>query len=204
VVSFILKIVRCTVQGERAYSEINIIKGEVTVRIGIVSQVCSQEDMEIFKRAAEKRDIELIILNPSTLIISVRNDCTALLDMNLEPANLSGIINWEPYPAFEELEQACISLGIPFVNSVDAVRTARNKMLTSLILARHKLPQPDTFYLNYAGLSKTGFDRYDMPLVLKPKTGTQGRGAVKINSSRELGHLVYMIVRILKGNFENG
>jgi ribosomal protein S6--L-glutamate ligase len=121
--------------------------------------------------------IGLTVLHPAPLTLHIKGDKLILLDSDLKRIKVDGVINWDPYPAFRALEQACHYLGIPFKSSTDAVRTARNKTLTSLALLAQGLPQPETLYLNkYAKQLPT---TVPLPLIYKPTTGTQGRGIRK-------------------------
>ena len=155
------------------------------MKIGILSQTNNSEDITLFLRRANSKNIDLQVLNPSSLVILLQNNRPVLLDSNMQPVQLQGIINWEPFPVYEEIEQACINLGITFINGTEAVRTARNKMLTSIILSRFDLPQPDTIYHQGPDINYEIFSKLNMPLVCKPKTGTQGRGAYLFNSPEE-------------------
>lgn len=153
------------------------------MRIGILSQVRINQDLQRFIMAAAKKDVPLSILHPSQLIIKIRREKLSLLDTNLQPAQVDAIINWAPSPSFLEIEQACRILGIPFANSTDAVRRARNKMLTSLKLFEHDLPQPETAFINKA---RPGVPLLlPIPLVFKPKSGKTGQGSKKIQTTGE-------------------
>jgi RimK family alpha-L-glutamate ligase len=153
------------------------------LRIGILSQVRINQDLQRFIRAAAKKDLPLSILHPSQLIIKIRREKLSLLDTNLQPAQVDAIINWAPSPSFLEIEQACRILGIPFANSTDGVRRARNKMLTSLKLFEHNLPQPETAFVNRANPALLPL--LPIPLVFKPKTGSTGEGSKKIQTVNE-------------------
>lgn len=159
------------------------------MKIGILSQTNNSEDITLFLRRANSKGINLQVLNPPSLAILLKNNRPVLLDSAMKPVQLQGIINWEPFPVYEEIEQACINLGIAFLNSTQAVRTARNKMLTSIILSRHDLPHPDTIYHHGPDINYKLFSKLHMPLVYKPKTGTQGRGAYVFDSPEEFKRL---------------
>lgn len=156
------------------------------MRIGIVSQDFRPQDREAFRLAALRNRIEVKFLDQSALTLVIKGGGVMLLDDEMKPVSFDGMINWEPYPVFEELEGVCQALDIPFINSVEAVRTARNKMLTTLKLHEHGLPQPDTLY--HAGFQMSGavIEQFGLPVVIKPKTGTQGRGIQKIDSPAKL------------------
>lgn len=169
--------------------QINQVGKDGSMEIGILSQINNSEDITLFLRRAKSQNIELKVLNPSSLAILLKEKSTVILDSNMKPVQLQGIINWEPFPVYEEIEQACINLGIVFINSTQAVRTARNKMLTGIILSRHGLPQPDTVYHHGPDMNDKIFSKLHMPLVSKPKTGTQGRGAYLFHSPAEFARL---------------
>ncbi len=155
------------------------------MQIGIISQSISKQDIMLFKKSAAARGINLQIIEKSSLVVAINNNKLLLLDGYLKPIKLQGIINWEPYPVFEEIENTCKSLGIPFINSIEAVRTARNKVLTNIVLSRSGLPQPNMVYYNNSISDNNFFEQLEFPLVCKPKSGTQGRGAFLFNSLAE-------------------
>lgn len=155
------------------------------MKIGILSQTDNNEDIALFRQRAKSKNIGLQVLNPSSLAILLKNNRPVLLDSKMKPVQLQGIINWEPFPVYEEIEQVCLIFGITFINSTEAVRTARNKILTGIKLSRHGLPQPDAMYHYGPDINYKIFSKLHMPLVCKPKTGTQGRGAYLFSSPAE-------------------
>lgn len=153
------------------------------MKIGFLSQVRIHQDLQRFIRAAAQKGVQLSVLHPRQLIIKISREKLSLLDTYLRPAQVDAIINWAPFPSFLEIEQACRILGIPFVNSTEAVRRARNKMLTSLKLFEHDLPQPETAFVNKAHPAVPLL--LPIPLVFKPKSGTTGQGSKKIQTAGE-------------------
>ncbi len=82
-------------------------------------------------------------------------------------------------------------MGVPLINSPDAVRTARDQYLTLQVLSRAGVRVPDTVFVNradhleFAAASLGGF-----PLVIKPVSGRQGKGVMRADSMQEAaGHL---------------
>ncbi|MBT9172312.1 MAG: Alpha-aminoadipate--LysW ligase LysX [Syntrophomonadaceae bacterium] len=153
------------------------------MRIGILSQARINLDLQRFTRAAVQKGVHLSVLHPRQLILKIRREKLYLLDTYMRPVQVDAMINWAPCPEFLEIEQACRILRIPFVNSTEAVRRARNKMLTSLILCEHDLPQPETAFVNEAHPALPLL--LPVPLVFKPKSGTTGQGAKKIETAHE-------------------
>lgn len=78
------------------------------------------------------------------------------------------------------------TMGVPLINSPDAVRTARNQYLSLQALARAGVRVPDTVFVNRtdhletAAVSLGGF-----PLVIKPVSGRQGLGVNRADSIQE-------------------
>ncbi|HHX75722.1 MAG TPA: RimK family alpha-L-glutamate ligase [Firmicutes bacterium] len=158
------------------------------MQIGVLSQVHMEPDWKLIRSAAAARGVTLVPLLPSRLAIRITDTGVSLLNTRLEPVKLDAVVNWEPYPAFPEVEQACLLQGIPFVNSSDAVRRARNKMLTSLTLHAHGLPQAETVYVHKTGAAFP--QPLELPFVYKPKTGTMGRGARKFDKINDYKNFI--------------
>ncbi len=75
------------------------------------------------------------------------------------------------------------SIGIPAVNSLTIARTCENKFVTSLALAKHKVPTPQfalVFSEHQAKESISEMGGY--PVVLKPVSGSWGRLIAKVSS----------------------
>ena len=88
---------------------------------------------------------------------------------------------------------ACLEfLGFPVINKFSVGETCGNKLLTSLVLAKSKIPTPKTQFAFSAEsametMSKTGF-----PLVLKPIVGSWGRGVFPLRDEEIAGMAVEM------------
>lgn len=146
-------------------------RGHAKVLIGFIAQSRLKDTENRFAAAAKKHGVDFHVLTPAPMAVRIK-DCLYINDAKKLPVD--GVINWDPYPAFYILENMCHLNKIPFINHSESVRIARNKMLTSLVLAGHNVPQPETFFLNrHAKKMPPGVT---CPLVCKPLTGTQGRG----------------------------
>jgi [lysine-biosynthesis-protein LysW]---L-2-aminoadipate ligase len=88
---------------------------------------------------------------------------------------------------------ACLEfLSFPVINKFSVGETCGNKLLTSLVLAKSKIPTPKTQFAFSAEsametMSKTGF-----PLVLKPIVGSWGRGVFPLRDEEIAGMVVEM------------
>ena len=88
---------------------------------------------------------------------------------------------------------ACLEfLGFSVINGFKVGETCGNKLLTSLTLAKHKVPTPKTHFAFSAGavmevISGTGF-----PVVLKPIVGSWGRGVYPLRDDEVANMIVEM------------
>ncbi|MDE1863103.1 MAG: lysine biosynthesis protein LysX [Thaumarchaeota archaeon] len=74
---------------------------------------------------------------------------------------------------------ACLEfLDIPVFNRLDVANNCGNKMLTSLLLKKHNVPTPKT-YFSFSSESAEGvLEKVGYPLVIKPVIGSWGRGVI--------------------------
>ena len=88
---------------------------------------------------------------------------------------------------------ACLEfLGFNVINKFKVGETCGNKLITSLVLAKHKVPTPKTHFSFSAEnalemIKKTGF-----PIVLKPIVGSWGRGVFPLRNSEVASMIVEM------------
>ena len=88
---------------------------------------------------------------------------------------------------------ACLEfLGFPVINKFKVGETCGNKLLTSLVLAKNKIPTPRTQFAFSSesaidSIQKTGF-----PLVLKPIVGSWGRGVFPLRDHEMANVIVEM------------
>ena len=88
---------------------------------------------------------------------------------------------------------ACLEfLGFNVINKFKVAETCGNKLITSLALAKHKVPTPKTQFTFSAesaieAINKTGF-----PLVLKPIVGSWGRGVFPLRDAETASMIIEM------------
>ncbi len=85
-------------------------------------------------------------------------------------------------------------VGIPVVNSANAIANARHKFRSLRILAEHNLPVPPSLTVGTTSFLEgavTGFGDY--PFILKPFYGTHGRGVMLIDTETSLVSTVDML-----------
>ena len=72
---------------------------------------------------------------------------------------------------------ACLEfLGYPVINRFQVGETCGNKLVTSVVLAKHKIPTPKTQFAFSAETALETMKKSGFPQVLKPIVGSWGRG----------------------------
>ena len=76
---------------------------------------------------------------------------------------------------------ACLEfLDVPVINRFEVANNCGNKMLTSLLLKKHKVPTPKTYFSFSSGAALETLDEEGYPLVIKPIIGSWGRGVMAL------------------------
>jgi [lysine-biosynthesis-protein LysW]--L-2-aminoadipate ligase len=76
---------------------------------------------------------------------------------------------------------ACLEfLGIPVINTFEVANNCGNKMLTSLLLSKNKVPTPKTYFSFSAEAARENLDKVGYPLVIKPIIGSWGRSVLPL------------------------
>jgi [lysine-biosynthesis-protein LysW]---L-2-aminoadipate ligase len=76
---------------------------------------------------------------------------------------------------------ACLEfLDIPVINRFEVSNNCGNKMLTSLLLRKHNVPTPKTYFLFSSEAALETLDKEGYPLVIKPIIGSWGRGVMAL------------------------
>lgn len=74
---------------------------------------------------------------------------------------------------------ACLEfLGIPVLNKFEVANNCGNKMLTSLLLKKHNVPTPKTYFTFSSETALETLEKEGYPLVIKPIIGSWGRGVM--------------------------
>ena len=88
---------------------------------------------------------------------------------------------------------ACLEfLGLPIINKFKVGQTCGNKLITSLVLAKHKVPTPKTHFAFSSESAIEIINRIGFPLVLKPIVGSWGRGVFPLRDEEVANMIVEM------------
>jgi [lysine-biosynthesis-protein LysW]--L-2-aminoadipate ligase len=71
-------------------------------------------------------------------------------------------------------------LDIPVLNRTEVANNCGNKMITSLLLKKHNVPTPKTYFSFSSEAAVETLDKEGYPLVIKPIIGSWGRGVVPL------------------------
>ncbi|MGI0087805.1 MAG: lysine biosynthesis protein LysX [Nitrosotalea sp.] len=94
---------------------------------------------------------------------------------------------------------ACLEfLDVPVLNRFEVANNCGNKMLTSLLLKKHNVPTPKTFFSFSSESAVETLDKQGYPLVIKPIIGSWGRG-VMLLKDRETVDAILEVREITDG-----
>jgi len=71
-------------------------------------------------------------------------------------------------------------LDIPVLNRTEVANNCGNKMITSLLLRKHNVPTPKTYFTFSSEAAIETLEKVGYPLVIKPIIGSWGRGVVPL------------------------
>ncbi|HMK32121.1 MAG TPA: lysine biosynthesis protein LysX [Nitrosopumilaceae archaeon] len=76
---------------------------------------------------------------------------------------------------------ACLEfLDVPVINKFEVANNCGNKMITSLLLKKHNVPTPKTYFSFSSEAALENLERVGYPLVIKPIVGSWGRGVIPL------------------------
>jgi len=91
-------------------------------------------------------------------------------------------------------------MGIPLVNSLDAIRLAKDKFLTLQALSSVEIPIPDTGFINaYEGFQAVLVRLGGYPVVIKQVSGRVGEGVFLVNDDHKARLILHNNLETAKG-----
>jgi [lysine-biosynthesis-protein LysW]---L-2-aminoadipate ligase len=76
---------------------------------------------------------------------------------------------------------ACLEfLDVPVVNRYEVANNCGNKMITSLLLKKHNVPTPITYFSFSSEAALENLEKVGYPMVIKPIVGSWGRGVMPL------------------------
>lgn len=71
-------------------------------------------------------------------------------------------------------------LDVPVINKFEVANNCGNKMITSLLLKKHNVPTPKTYFSFSAETALENLEKVGYPMVIKPVVGSWGRGVMAL------------------------
>ncbi len=94
---------------------------------------------------------------------------------------------------------ACLEfLDVPVFNKFEVANNCGNKMLTSLLLKKHGVPTPRTYFSFSPESAVETLDKQGYPLVIKPIIGSWGRGVILLKD-RETADAIIEVRELTDG-----
>ena len=76
---------------------------------------------------------------------------------------------------------ACLEfLDVPVINKFEVANNCGNKMITSLLLKKHNVPTPKTYFAFSSETALENLEKVGYPMVIKPVVGSWGRGVMAL------------------------
>lgn len=76
---------------------------------------------------------------------------------------------------------ACLEfLDVPVINKFAVANNCGNKMITSLLLKKHNVPTPKTYFSFSSETALENLEKVGYPMVIKPVVGSWGRGVMAL------------------------
>ncbi len=155
------------------------------VELAIIYDKVRFEEKALFERA-QRKGIKARIVDGKTVTINTEGKKKDLA--------LGDVVLQRSVSHYRGLYiTACLEfLGYSVVNRFRVAETCGNKLLTSLALAKNKVPTPRTQFAFSAESAMEAMEKTGFPLVLKPIVGSWGRGVFPLRDEEMASMAVEM------------
>ena len=144
----------------------------------------------------QKQDIEIQLVDPTTVDIFVNQDSKKSILVNGEPSNLPQFVFPRTGSGTTYYIKAVIRhferMGVPVINSSEAIDNVKDKLYTHQILAQSNLDIPKTMLLRYPIDIDFVEKNIGFPVIVKKISGSYGRGVFLCEDKKQLRQLVTM------------
>lgn len=143
------------------------------MKIGFLHSLIRKEEKLLLHEFRKYPGVELVMLDDRELVFDFELRNRIGVDVVLERC----INHSRAMHGLRLLESA----GIPCVNSSEVARICGDKILTSLALREHGVPQPEVAVAFTDRSALSAIEAMGYPVVLKPAVGSWGRLLAKVN-----------------------
>jgi len=141
------------------------------VRIGFLHSLIRKEEKLLLEAIARRPGVEAVMLDDRALVFDLR--AAPAVDVVLERC----INHSRALHGLRLLECA----GLVCVNSAAVAAVCGDKLMTSIALAEHGVPQPELRVAFTEASALAAIEEIGYPVVLKPAVGSWGRLLAKVN-----------------------
>lgn len=155
------------------------------MEVSIVYDKVRFEEKALYEKAQQK-GIKVKIVDAKTIVITTES--------KKKDFALGNVILQRSVSHYRGLYlTACLEfLGFDVVNKYRVGETCGNKLITSLALAKHRVPTPKTQFAFSAESALETINKTGFPVVLKPIVGSWGRGVFPLRDSEVANMIVEM------------
>ena len=144
----------------------------------------------------QKQDIDIQLVDPNTIDIFVNKDNKKSILVNGEPSDLPQFVFPRTGSGTSYYIKAVIRhferMGVPVINSSDAIDNVKDKLYTHQILAQSNLDIPKTMLLRHPIDVDFVGKNIGFPVIVKKISGSYGRGVFLAETKKQLKQLVTM------------
>ena len=144
----------------------------------------------------QKQNIEIQLVDPTTVDIFVNKDNKKSILVNGEPSDLPQFVFPRTGSGTTYYIKAVIRhferMGVPVINTSDAIDNVKDKLYTHQILAQSNLDIPKTMLLRYPIDIDFVEKNIGFPVIVKKISGSYGRGVFLCEDKKSLRQLVTM------------
>jgi [lysine-biosynthesis-protein LysW]--L-2-aminoadipate ligase len=142
------------------------------VRVALLHSILRRDEKLLLRAFAARKDVDVVTIDDRQLAFTLgrdRFDFDVVLERCINHSRALHAIR-----LFE-------SAGVPCVNKGDVARTCGDKLLTSVALSDHGVPQPEVRVAFTEDSALAAIESMGYPVVLKPAVGSWGRLLSKVN-----------------------
>ena len=144
----------------------------------------------------QKQDIDIQLVDPTTVDIFVNKDNKKSILVNGEPSDLPKFVFPRTGSGTTYYIKAVIRhferMGVPVINTSDAIDNVKDKLYTHQILAQSNLDIPKTMLLRHPIDIDFVQKNIGFPVIVKKISGSYGRGVFLCEDKKQLNQLVTM------------
>ena len=157
-----------------------------------------------FLEEAEEQRIEAVLYDPKEFDIELTTNGRDSLFCVRQPVQLPDFVlprtgsgtGYYDFAVFRHIE----SIGVPLINSSNAIEKARDKLHTIELLVYNRLPTPKTMLARFPVDLEFIAEKFQFPLVVKSIVGSKGKGVCLCESQDQMDDLMQMLELSKKEN----